>query len=208
MGEFDAIFERLYFHELDRHDQIVGNLRLPLTVIIALLGGNLLIVRAYPVIGCIAVDALFFGLCAITFAIITLASVHLFRAASGQDYKHLSDARLLERHRDELDEWYREFSDLNDAEVDARVEAEFALALKSQFIECAENNFLKNEEKSTSRFIAHRYIRLALLPLTVAALIFVLSEKLSGEFVGEANDTAASQTGTASETDTASGAGD
>lgn len=213
MGETDAIFERLYFHELDRHDQIVSSLRLPLTVIIALLGADLLIFRSYSTSGTPSVDLLFFVLCVVAFVLIVLASVQLFRAASGQDYKHLSDTALLDRHRAELEEWYLEYSDIDDAEVATHIEREFAEVLKAQFIECAENNFLRNNEKSDARFLTYRWIRLSLLPLTAAAIIFVLSEKIDGERVvtainDGASDVGLNETSQATEADAPAGSSD
>lgn len=154
-------FERIYFHELQRKEQIFGRLNIPLAVMVALVG-------FYAVI--LATDykslegnaAFSFGFAsAISGWLLVIGAYFFADALLGKMDKALATPNSLEAWRRQLQEYYS-----LDDDVDRIVAESMKGALYADYMSCASLLTVNNDRKASSLY----YCNMALILATALAL--------------------------------------
>ena len=169
--EFE-LFEKLYFHELERKQQLENNIALPTGTIVA----------AYGVLGYYFTHFHFagktyfldsfvgtaFGVSAVsTFAMLALATFWCLRSALGSAYEYLPGAQTLRSYYVELKDWHLT---QNPKLVALKSENDFQDYLLEAMARCSQRNWQTNLVRSEE---LHRTKRFALFALTSLAVVAV-----------------------------------
>lgn len=161
-AELFAYYEKLYFHEQQRKEQIFSRLSIPLAVMVALAGFYAVIIATdYKKLeGCAA--AAFGGFSAWSVGLLFIGAYFFTDALLGKMDKALSTPISLEAWRRELQAYYA-----GDQDADRLVSESIRKALYNDYMYCASETILNNDRKSSSLY----YCNMALIFATATALV-------------------------------------
>lgn len=167
-----ALYEKLYFHELDRREKISARLALPFAVLVATSGllSFLLNAGAKPEHGSYATFfwALFFAAC-----MALAAGAWFFRKAwFGHTDKLLPTASAIEGYYEELLKTYDEYE-----RVDELVSNAFQNFLFTHYAQFSSENAINNDERSYNIYRATVSLTISVLLAFAASIPFFLAQQ-------------------------------
>lgn len=178
MSGFDRydFFERLYFHELERKQQLEANISLPTGAIVAAFGvlgyyfthfkfgGQSYLLSRYL--------EWIFSLSSLTSALLLfLATFWCFRAAVGSAYEYLPDADELFKYMSHLEEWHKVTKSSDPASTAG---ADFAAYLVAAMAKCSRINWQENRIRSEELHRTKRFTVLGLFALAVVSASYYI----------------------------------
>ncbi|MCQ4302685.1 hypothetical protein C1170_06335 [Stutzerimonas frequens] len=155
-------YEKLYFHEQQRKEQIFSRLSIPLAVMVALVGFYAVIIATdYKKLeGCAAFA---FGFCAACSAELSIIGAYFFTdALLGKMDQALSTPNSLEAWRRDLQAYYA-----GETDADRLVADSIRSALYADYMNCASLTTVNNDRKSSSLY----YCNMALIFSSATALV-------------------------------------
>ena len=150
--ERKKFYEKVYFYELDRRDQIYGKLRLPITVLTFTTSVNFFLVTKLLVSYIDPYNATNFILGAavilLSISILTYLLHCIYRVLVGWEYNEVS-LKDFEEYYDKLAEHYKKYNreNLNEQELKLMTEETFEKTLTQQLVECTDHNHKINIAK-------------------------------------------------------------
>jgi hypothetical protein len=176
MDDEFSFFEKLYFHELERKQQLESNTSLPAGVIagnFGLLGyffthfrfgGKEYSLSNY-------VESAFLIGSFVTFVLLCFATYWCIRAVTGSAYDYLPGAKTMYDYFEDLDMWYTK-NKTREANKTAR--KEFRTFLLGALTKCSQKNWLTNLVRSEELFSTKRFTVFALTTLAISAVCYYI----------------------------------
>ncbi|WP_435635309.1 hypothetical protein ACSC9U_05030 [Pseudomonas solani] len=161
-AELFAYYEKLYFHEQQRKEQIFSRLSIPLAVMVALAGFYAVIIATdYKKLeGCAAFAFGVFSTCSV--GLLLIGAYFFTDALLGKMDKALSTPNSLEAWRRKLQAYYAGVPD-----ADRLVAESIRSALYADYMNCASQTTINNDRKSSSLY----YCNMMLIFATATALV-------------------------------------
>jgi hypothetical protein len=161
------LYEKLYFHEIDRRDKIIGRLQLPLAIFVSILSILGVMVRNINYDLEISLIFKYFSCLAITITTVTFGLYYFIRAFYGHEYKYIPTASETEKYNKELHETYEEFD-----EGEELAEGYLSDYLYKDYHECSSANSNVNDNRSEYIHRSNFFIILSIVPLLITFLVF------------------------------------
>ena len=166
------LYEKYYFHELNRQANIVTSLQLPTGVITVIVGGLFYMLHSYSfAAGWKNMDYTFLLSLAVSLLLTLTCIYSLIRAASGQAYRYLPDAATLNDYYKELLTYYEYYNNKTNAK--GLTDEEFDRYMTAKYMESASDNYFSNAHKSKHRHFAHVFLTWSLVSAIISADVFV-----------------------------------
>ncbi|OPZ79191.1 MAG: hypothetical protein BWY78_00183 [Alphaproteobacteria bacterium ADurb.Bin438] len=156
-----------YFKELERKNEIISSLSIPLGVITLIGGFFAHIIVNYNFNKNCHLDTIFVILNIILFMVLAYSLYCLLKSANGQPYKYILPANEIQNYYNELDNYYKneggENMTLND----------ISSFLEEAYVEASSNNWHCNFQKSAYRYKSHISIIIALIMFGLSSMVYI-----------------------------------
>ena len=176
MFEEHALLEKMYFHELDRKEQLEKSTTLPTGVIVACIGLIGYFFTHYRFGGSTyflstIVEFTFSASSALSAILIFTAIYWCIRAVTGSTYEYLPGAETIRGYRRDLLDWHRQ----NRTRGSSRIaEEEFQEFLADALARCSQKNWQTNLIRSEELFRTKRFTVLSLVVLAFSAFSYYI----------------------------------
>jgi hypothetical protein len=165
-----ALYEKLYFHEVDAREKIAGRLQIPLAILLSITSIFAIFLKGADFTNYSEWNLAFFFLVVISLIFHVTSACYFIRSFYGHSYEFIPSAVSSEEYRQTLITTYSEYSD-----CDALVEKHFKEYLFKYFSECATQNTKVNDQRSEFLHKCNTYFVINLIPLILAFVIFTFA---------------------------------
>lgn len=165
-AELFAHYEKLYFHEQGRKEQIFSRLNIPLAVMVAIIGFYAVIISGDHKSLQLGPAIWFWVILSCSLASLLIGAVFFVDALLGKMDSALSTPNALETWRQELLEYYK--ADPNQDEI---VAAEVKRSLYVDYMKCASVMTINNDRKASSLYYCNIAVIVAVAFAAVAYVI-------------------------------------
>lgn len=168
-AELHALYDRLYFHEIEMREKLTGRVQAPLTFIITLAGIFAFLAQRYELdaLRFTASHTIFIFFVLVALASLAFATYNLCQAWLSNEYKFIPFAEETARYREELERTYAPFPDSG-----AHVERYMREYLVREYVSSSTLNARVNDRRSNSIDRANQQIALSAAMLLIAFLAF------------------------------------
>jgi len=152
-----ATYERLYYWELERHNQIDSRAPVLLAIVLAVVGMQSYLIKKYIPLGPnlynISTMIPFF----LSAACLVIAVVYLYRSWSGPEYLFIPKTSTLEEYRNYYRNYLKE-NGFSESDQDTFLAEYTRLQLCEYYVECESENHATNYSKSTRLHVALNWL--------------------------------------------------
>lgn len=166
--ELFAHYEKIYFHEQQRKEQIFSRLNIPLAVIVAVVGFYAVVISTDYKNLALGLTVWFWTVLAISIGCLLVGAYFFIDALLGKMDQAIVTPNDLEKWRQQLLEYYAP-----DSDHETIVAAEISRKLYADYMDCASIMTINNERKSSSLY----FCNLALISAALfAAIAYALAK--------------------------------
>lgn len=140
------LYEKMYFHELDRREKIASRMSTPLGALIGTLGVIAFLVNSDAQIDNGTARGAFWVLVSASVASLVIGGWHFRKAWFGQTDRHIATAAEIDAYHTQLEDKYREYPD--------SIDEYFDQFLLDTYRRSATTNALNNDQRSTALYYA------------------------------------------------------
>ena len=153
-------YEKIYFHELQRKEQVFSRLNIPLAVMVAIVGFYAILISSEYRILALGMKIWFWVILSISIAFLVAGSCYFVDALLGKMDKAIATPNDIEKWRQELIIYYKDETDCT-----SFVSEDISRQLYIDYMDCSSILTINNDRKSSSLY----YCNMLLISATVFA---------------------------------------
>lgn len=155
-------YEKIYFYELARKEQIFSRLSIPLATIIAIAGFYSIIISGDRAVLTLGAKIWFLTILAISVVSLAIGVYFFIDALLGKMDKNMPEPNIIEKYRLDLLDYYREEDD-----TEAVVAQQIRKYYYEKYMDCATICTINNDRKSSSLY----FCNIALIGAAMVAVV-------------------------------------
>lgn len=165
--ELYKLYEKLYFHELEIRDKLIGRLQISLTVIAILLGFLAFMLRNKADVAGGTTASIFWILFIISIVLIAIAIIFFMLSWYGSKYKLLPTASDTDKYKDKLFDHYKEYENSDELAMNFLHQYLF-----EYFRDWSSENTIINDKKSFYLYLTNLFVILSLIFSFLSFMLF------------------------------------
>ena len=151
--ELYKLYEKLYFHELEIRDKLIGRLQISLTVIAILLGFLAFMLRNKADVASSTAVSIFWILFVISTVLIAASIIFFILSWYGYKYKLLPTASETDNYKNELFDHYKEYENSDELATNALNQY-----IYESFRDWSSENTTINDKKSFYLYLTNLFL--------------------------------------------------
>jgi hypothetical protein len=169
-SQLAALYEKLYFHEIDVREKLNGRLQMPMAIIISLAGVVGFLIQKVDFYQFGWVEKIFAALLTIDVFLLSVSAYYFIRSWYGITYSFLPSAEETEKYKNLLKETYKQFEKRNEL-----TEKYFEEYINTYYIKCSTQNTHCNDKRSLNLHKTNGRLIISTLFILTSFVFFSIS---------------------------------